>query len=182
MARGPNRLWIALCAAVLLAGTAHADDAARLKALALTNAAIQITDSARAVRMLWQATNIDPTSTEAYIYLGLYYNLHKDYGKLIEVYTKFVKYRPDELNAYLYLGEAYMSFDPPRYKEALPYYRKAYELDPHSGLAALRLGEILVHDGHGDEGIRYLKQAGADSANPDFATEANETLRDLSPF
>ncbi len=97
------------------------------------------TDSGRAVKMLWQATDIDPSSTEPYIYLSLDYNLHKDYYKLVEVYSKLVKYRPNELNAYLYLGEAYMSFDPPRPEEALPYFRKAYELDPHFSFAALRL-------------------------------------------
>ncbi len=171
-----------LCAAVMLAPTAYADSAARLKALALTNAAIRLTDSGRAVKMLWQATDIDPSSTEPYIYLSLYYNLHKDYYKLVEVYSKLVKYRPNELNAYLYLGEAYMSFDPPRPEEALPYFRKAYELDPHSSFAALRLGEILAHERHRDQAVRYLKQAGADHSNPDFAAEANDTLRDIGKF
>jgi tetratricopeptide (TPR) repeat protein len=182
MARGLHRFLMVLCTVVMLTGTAYSDNASRVKALAITNSAIQLTDGPKAVTMLWQATDIDPTSTEPYIYLGLYYNLHKDYDKLIEVYTKFVKYRPDELNAYLYLGEAYMSFDPPRPEEALPYFRKAYELDPHSSLAALRLGEILAHERHRDQAVRYLKQAGADHSDPDFAAEANDALRDIGKF
>jgi len=181
-ARRPHRLWIALCAAILLAGIAHADDAARIKARALTDAAIQLTDSAQAVKMLWQATDIDPTSTEPYIYLGLYYNSREDYDKLIEVYKKLVKYRPNEASAYLNIGEAYMSFNPPRFDDALPYYRKAYELDPKSSFAALRLGEILARKGDRDQAIRYLKQAAADSTNPAYAQEASKTLREMAGF
>jgi tetratricopeptide (TPR) repeat protein len=182
MARRLHRCLIVLSTLVLLTGTTFSDDASRVKALVITNSAIELTDASRAVAMLWQATDIDPTSTEPYIYLGLYYNLHKDYDKLIEVYTKFVKYRPNEPNAYLHLGEAYMSFDPPRPEEALPYFRKAYELDPHSSLAALRLGEILAHERHRDQAVRYLKQAAADHSNSDFAAEAKDVLRDLGRF
>src|SRR5579864_5620839 len=128
MVRGPYRLWIALCAVTLLiaGATAHADDAARVKARALTDAAIQLTDSNQAVKMLWQATDIDPNSTEPYIYLGLYYNSREDFAKVVEVYKKLVKYRPNETSAYLNIGEAYMSFNPPRFNDALPYYKKAY--------------------------------------------------------
>jgi len=185
MARRPYRLWIVLCAAAALlvgATAARADDAARIKARALTDAAIQLTDSAQAVKMLWQATDIDPTSTEPYIYLGLYYNSREDYDKLIEVYQKLVKYRPNEPSAYLNIGEAYMSFNPPRFNDALPYYQKAYQLDPHSSFAALRLGEILARNGDRDQAIRYLKQAGADTANPAYAQEANKTLREMAGF
>src|SRR5579885_3541783 len=133
MIRFLHRFWIALAAAAILAaGPAHADDAARIKARTLTDAAIQLTDSSQAVKMLWQATDIDPNSTEPYIYLGLYYNSREDFAKVIEVYKKLVKYRPKEASAYLNIGEAYMSFNPPKYDDALVYYRKAYEIDPHS--------------------------------------------------
>jgi tetratricopeptide (TPR) repeat protein len=185
MARRPYRLWIVMCiAAALLAGApAHADDAARVKARALTDAAIQLTDSNQAVKMLWQATDIDPNSTEPYIYLGLYYNSREDFGKVIEVYKKLVKYRPKETSAYLNIGEAYMSFNPPRFEDALGYYRKAYELDPHNSFAALRLGQILARNGDREQATRFLKQASAgSSSNPTIAAEANRTLHDMAGF
>jgi tetratricopeptide (TPR) repeat protein len=185
MARRSYRLWTALCAAavLLVSGTAHADDAARAKARALTDAAIQLTDSSQAVKMLWQATNIDPNSTEPYIYLGLYYNSREDFGKVIEVYKKLVKYRPKETSAYLNIGEAYMSFNPPKFDDALGYYRKAYELDPHSSFAALRIGQILARNGDREQATRFLKQASADSsANPTIAAEASKTLREMAGF
>ncbi len=185
MSRTLYRLWIALgVAMLLLAGvTARADDAARVKARALTDAAIQLTDSSQAVKMLWQATDIDPNSTEPYIYLGLFYNSREDFAKVIEVYKKLVKYRPKETSAYLNIGEAYMSFNPPKFDDALVYYRKAYELDAHSSFAALRIGQILARNGDREQATRFLKQAIADSAsNPTVAAEANRTLREMAGF
>ncbi|SRR5579884_3040529 len=184
MIRFLHRFWIALAAAAILAAVpAHADDAARVKARALTDAAIQLTDSNQAVKMLWQATDIDPNSTEPYIYLGLYYNSREDFAKVIEVYKKLVKYRPNETSAYLNIGEAYMSFNPPRFNEALPYYKKAYELDSHSAFAALRIGQILARNGDREGATRYLKQASADaSSNPTVAAEASRTLHEMAGF
>ena len=63
---------------------------------------------------------------------------------LAKVYQKLVKYEPNSVSAWLNIGEAYMSFNPPKTTEALPYYRKAYELDSHSTMAALRMGEIMA--------------------------------------
>jgi tetratricopeptide (TPR) repeat protein len=174
-----------ICTAVLLtaAAWARADDASRIKAMELTDAAIQLTDSNQAVKMLWQATDIDPTSTEPYIYLGLYYNSREDFGKVIDVYKKLVKYRPKEMSAYLNIGEAYMSFNPPKFDDALIYYKKAYELDPHSSFAALGIGQILARNGDREEATKYLKQASADSTgNPSVAAEANRLLHEMSGF
>jgi tetratricopeptide (TPR) repeat protein len=185
MARKPNSLWIIIFAALaLLAATlVHADDANRAKARALVDAAIQLTDSNQAVKMLWQATEIDPTFNEAYVYLGLYYNSRENFAKVVEVYQKLVKYQPQEVSAYLNIGEAYMSFNPPRFDQAATYYRKAYELDPKSSFAALRLGEMLARTGDRTQAIRYLKQASADTAaNPTIAAEATKQLRAMAAF
>ena len=73
---------------------AYADDANRAKARSLVEAAIQLTNSIQAVKMLWQATDIDPTYNEAYVYLGLFYNSREDFPKVVEVYKKFAKYQP----------------------------------------------------------------------------------------
>ena len=45
-----------------------------IKAHALVDAAINMTNSDQAVRLLWQATDVDPTLEEPYVYLALYYN------------------------------------------------------------------------------------------------------------
>jgi len=166
--------------AISLAG-AWAQDAERAKARALVDAAIKMTDSDQAVKLLWQASDIDPTLNDAYVYLGLYYNSRGDFAKVAEVYKKLIKYQPRQLSAYLNVGEAYMSFSPPKYDEALTYYKKAYELDPNSSFAALRLGEILAQQGNRADAIRYLKQAGADTAkNPAIASEAQKILNQVS--
>jgi len=181
----PHRFWIALCAAaaLLVAVWARADDANRAKARSLVEAAIQLTNSVQAVKMLWQATDIDPTYNEAYVYLGLFYNSREDFPRVVEVYKKFAKYQPKQPSAYLNIGEAYMSFTPPHFDDALTYYRKAYELDPHSSFAALRMGELLARSGDRTQAERYLKQASADSsANPTIAAEASKQLRQLSGF
>src|SRR5437667_12570836 len=64
-------VFVAASIALLFAVNAHADDSNRAKARALVNAAIQMTDSEQALKLLWQATDIDHSYNEAYVYLGL---------------------------------------------------------------------------------------------------------------
>ena len=163
---------------VAFLGSALAQDNAT-KARALVNSAIQMTDSDQAVKLLWQATDIDPTLQDPYIYLGVYYNSRSDFANMVKVYQKLVKYRPNEVSGYLNIGEAYMSFTPPRTKDALAYYQKAYALDPKNSWTALRIGEIFIHDGNRDEATRYLKQTLADSKNPAASAEAEKLLRQM---
>jgi tetratricopeptide (TPR) repeat protein len=158
----------------------YGGDSNAAKARALVMAAINMKDSDRAVKLLWQATEIDPTLPEAYIYLGLFYNSRSNFGKVVEVYQKLVKFEPKEVSAYLNIGEAYMSFVPPRLEEALPYYRKAMELDPTSPFAALRLGEIYAQQGNRGEAVKFLRLAsGARAKNPDVAAQADKFLREM---
>jgi tetratricopeptide (TPR) repeat protein len=168
---------------ILAAGACWGQEPNRAKAHALVDAAIQMSDNNQALKLLWQATDIDPTLNESYIYLGLYYNSREDFAKVVEVYQKLIKYQPREVSAYLNIGEAYMSFTPPKYQEALAAYRKAYEIDPQSSFAALRIGQILAHQGNRTEAGRFLKQASADSAkNATVAAEAQKELRQLGMF
>ena len=158
----------------------YGGDSNEAKARALVMAAINMKDSDRAVKLLWQATEIDPTLPEAYIYLGLYYNSRSNFGKVVEVYQKLVKFEPKEVSAYLNIGEAYMSFVPPRMEQALPYYRKALELDPASPFAALRLGEIYAQQGNREAAVKFLRLAsGARAKNPDVAAQADKFLREM---
>jgi tetratricopeptide (TPR) repeat protein len=157
----------------------YGGDSNEAKARALVNAAINLTDSDRAVKLLWQATEIDPTFPQAYIYLGLYYNSRSNFGKVIEVYQKLVKFEPKETSAYLNIGEAYMSFNPPKMDAAMPYYRKALELDPTSSFAALRLGEILAQQGNREEAVKLLRLASSDRKNPDVAAQADKFLHEI---
>jgi tetratricopeptide (TPR) repeat protein len=149
------------------------------KAQALVKTAINLTDSQQALKLLWQATDIDPQLEDPYVYLGLYYNSRSDFAKVIDVYQKLVKYQPKESSAYLNIGEAYMSFNPPRTSQALVYYQKALDLDPSSSFAALRMGEIYAQQGNREMAVRYLKLAGSDAKNPDVAAEANHYLSQM---
>jgi len=159
---------------------ARAQDANALKARALVDAAIKMSDSDAAVKLLWQATDIDPADEDAYVYLGLYYNSRSDFTNVVKVYQKLVKYQPKQVSAYLNIGEAYMSFSPPRTDDALVYYRKAYEVDPRNTFAALRIGQLLAQTGQHDEALKYLKIALGDSAkNPTIASEAEKTLKQM---
>lgn len=178
-----NLLLSIFCAlAILLVAPpprALAQDSNTTKARALTDAAIKMTDSEKAVKLLWQATDIDPTLDEPYIYLGLYYQAKEDPADLVKVYQKLIKYRPNLVTGYLNVGEAYMQFRPPRTKEALPYYMKARELDPTSAFAALRIGEIKAQQGDRNEAVRYLCQARGDKKNSNVPIEADKILREM---
>ena len=91
-----------------------------------------------------------------------------------------MKYQPNQVSAYLNIGEAYMSFSPPKTDDALVYYRKAYEIDPKNTFAALRIGELLAQTGQRDDALKYLKIALGDSAkNPTVASEAEKTLKQM---
>ena len=160
--------------------SAHSQDSNAAKARALVDAAIKMSDSDAAVKLLWQATDIDPADEDAYVYLGLYYNSRSDFTNVVKVYQKLVKYQPKQVSAYLNIGEAYMSFSPPKTDDALVYYRKAYEIDPKNTFAALRIGQLLAQTGQHDDALKYLKIALGDSAkNPTVASEAEKTLKQM---
>jgi len=163
---------------ILPIGAARAQDNAA-KARALVNSAIQMTNSDEAVKLLWQATEIDPTLEDPYVYLGVYYNSRSDFANMVKVYQKLIKYRPNEVSAYLNIGEAYMSFTPPRTQEALAYYQKAYALDPKNSWTALRIGEIFVQNNNREQAMKYLREALADTKNPAASAEAERLLRQL---
>ena len=159
---------------------ARAQDSNTSKARALVEAAIKMTDSDAAVKLLWQATEIDPSFEDAYVYLGLYYDSRSDHADVIKVYQKLIKYQPKQISAYLNIGEAYMSFSPPKTDDALVYYRKAYEIDPKNPFAALRIGQLLAQTGNHDDALKYLKIALSDSAkNPAVSAEAEKTLKQM---
>ncbi len=159
---------------------ARADEASAAKARSLVDAAINMTDSQQAVKLLWQATDIDPTLEDPYVYLGLYYNSRSQFDQVVAVYHKLLKYEPNSVSAYLNIGEAYMSFTPPQAADALPYYRKAYQLDSSNAFAALRIGEILAQQGNRGEALQYLKKAAADSSkSPAAAAEARKILGEI---
>lgn len=163
-------------------GFARAQDSSSnaAKARSLVDAAIKMTNSDEAVKLLWQATDIDPTLEDSYVYLGLYYNSRSDFANVVKVYQKLVKYNPNQTSAYLNIGEAYMSFSPPRAGDALIYYRKAYEVDPKNTFAALRIGQILAQNGNHDDAVKYLRQALADTSNPSVSSQAEKTLHDMN--
>ncbi len=159
---------------------ATAANSNRDRAQQLVNTAINLTDSTRAVNMLWQATQVDPTFEEAYIYLALYYNSRSQFDRVVQVYQRLVKYTPKETSVWLNIGEAYMSYSPPRFDAALPYYRKAFELNPTSSFAALRLGEIYAQENNRSEAMRYLRLASGDRAkNPEIAQQADRLIRQI---
>jgi tetratricopeptide (TPR) repeat protein len=159
--------------------SSYGGDSNEARARALVNAAINLTDSERAVKLLWQATEIDPNLPEAYIYLGLFYNSRSNFSKVVEVYQKLVKFQPKEVSAYLNIGEAYMSFQPPKMDDALPYYRKALELSPTSSFAALRIGQIFAQQGDRADAVKFLRLASGDRKNPDIAAQADKFLREM---
>lgn len=153
-----------------------------VKAHELVAAAINMTDSERAVKLLWQATQLDPTLDEPYMYLALYYDSRSQFDKVVEVYQKLLKYQPREATAYINIGEAYMSFSPPKFDSALPNYLKALQIEPGNSFAALRIGEVYAQKGdpYRGEALRYLNLARSDrSKNPTAAAEADKVLHQM---
>ena len=173
-------LGLAAMLAMGMPAIARADDANAAKARSLVEAAINMTDSQQAVKLLWQASDIDPTLEDPYVYLGLYYNSRSQFDQVVAVYKKLIKYQPNSVSAYLNIGEAYMSFTPARAADALPYYQKAYQMDPTSAFASLRLGEVYAQLGNREQAAHYLNLAAANSAkNPGVAAEARKVLGDM---
>ena len=152
-----------------------ASETERQRARALVNAAIRETESEQALKQLWQATEIDPTLEESYVYLGMFYQSREQFSDVARVYKKLVKYRPS-VTAYSNVGEADLGLRPPNYDEALKYFRKAYSLDPRSARVALRIGQILTIKGRRAEARRFLKQASEDPDDVEFASEAKREL------
>ncbi len=160
----------------------YAAGANTVKAHELVSAAINMTNSEQAVKLLWQATEVDPSLDEPYMYLALYYDSRSQFDRVVEVYQKLLKYQPREATAYVNIGEAYMSFSPPKFDSALPYYLKALQLEPQNAFAALRIGEVYAQKGdpYHDQALHYLNLARSDrSKNPTAAAEADKVLHQM---
>ena len=160
----------------------YAAGANSVRAHELVAAAINMTDSERAVKLLWQATELDPALDEPYMYLALYYDSRSQFDKVVEVYQKLLKYQPREATAYINIGEAFMSFSPPKFDSALPYYLKALQVEPENSFAALRVGEVYAQkgDAYRGEALRYLNLARSNrSKNPTTAAEADKMLHEM---
>lgn len=171
-------LAIATTIATAIGPTSFAAQADAAKARALVDAAIKMTDSNEAVKLLWQATDIDPSLQEAYVYLSLYYQSRSDFDDMVKVYQKLLRYQPNQTSAYLNIAEAYMSYDPPRTNDAMVYYRKALSMDSHNAFAELRIGQTLYQTGNRDEAAKYLRMALTDGAhNQSVVEQAQRTLK-----
>ena len=117
-----------------------------------------------------------------YMYLALYYNSRSQFDRVVQVYQKLLKYQPGEATAYINIGEAYMSFSPPKFDSALPYYLKALQIEPRNSFAALRIGEVYAQKGdpYRGQALRYLNLARSDrSKNPTAAAEADKILHEM---
>ena len=178
----PRRLAAAPSPPPVSGAASYAAGSNSIKAHDLVSAAINMTDSERAVNLLWQATEVDPTLDEPYMYLALYYNSRSQFDKVVQVYQKLLKYQPREATAYINIGEAYMSFSPPKFDSALPYYLKALQIEPGNSFAALRIGEVYAQKGdpYRGQALRYLNLARSDrSKNPTTAAEADKVLHEM---
>lgn len=106
---------------------------------------------------LTQAIALDPTSFDAYFYLGRVEYTLKDFTAAVQHLRAAVKINPDHAEGRFFLGtalEAAADSD-----AALIEYQKLIEIDPQSAMGQVGLGALLVKQGKLDEAIASLKRA-----------------------
>ena len=95
-----------------------------------------------AVQAWERATEIDPTMTRAYNYLGRAYYTQGMIEEAIEAYKKSVELDPSNPTAYINLGIAYRYYE--EFDAAINELNKAIELNPLSALAHDEIGMAIV--------------------------------------
>jgi len=159
--------------------TCGAGELERQRAQTLVDTAVKLTDSKQAVKL--EATEMDPSFEQSYVYLGLFYQSREQFSEEARVYKKLAKNR-FWAAAYSNVAEADLGLTPPNYDEALEYFKRAYAMDRHSSRVAFRIGQILAIKGDRDEATRFLKQASEDTKDTETASEARKALQQIGAF
>ena len=112
---------------------------------------------AEAVEALSQAIALDPSSFDAFFYLGRVEYAMKDYAASVQHLRTALRINPAHAEAYFFLGttlEAAGDSD-----AALVEYQKLIEIDPQSAMGQVGLGALLVKQGKTIEAIAALQRA-----------------------
>ena len=103
-------------------------------------------DTARVAQLETEIKN-NPKSFEALIELGNIYFDQKNFERTIELYTKGLELRPNEVDIRTDLGTA--MFYIKRFDDAIAQFKKSLELDPRNAQTLFNLGVVMLH-GKGD--------------------------------
>ena len=113
--------------------------------------------NAEAVESLAQAIALDPTSFDAYFYVGRVEYAMKDYAASVQHLRQAAKINPAHAEARFFLGTALEAAGDS--EAALLEYQKLIEIDPQSAMGQVGLGALLVKQGKLEEAIATLKRA-----------------------
>ena len=148
--------------------------------LSLVNININQGKSDEAIDYLQKAIEVSPDEPQLYDVLGLIYENIKDTDNAIENIKKALELNPDYAEALSHLGRLYYNagiearaeadnitdirlYNEARkkvdelYKEAIPYFEKAYQLNPEDHDAVFALRNIYYSLGNNDEYLKWDK-------------------------
>lgn len=100
---------------------------------------------------------IDRTDVDAYIEIGIGYELERDYAHALEAYVEATERVPTSAKAFRWLGQRLMRWGQPA--EAIAPLRKAIELDPSEVEAWGALGRALLLEGDAAGAEEVLRRA-----------------------
>jgi tetratricopeptide (TPR) repeat protein len=88
---------------------------------------------------------------------GVAYRERDDYDIAIECYNKAIQLDPNDIDAYMNLGEIYFAIS--EYNKAIGYFKKIIQINPKFIHAYCMLGEIYASRQNFDEAIRFFEKA-----------------------
>ena len=112
---------------------------------------------AEAVKSLRKSIQVNPSSWEAYYYLGESYKGLKLYNEAIEAFKSSIELNPKYYKSYQGLGYVYNEIK--LYDAAIETYHKAINLNPESDLLYTLLGIAYQNINEYSEAIKYHKKA-----------------------
>ena len=113
--------------------------------------------NAEAGESLAQAIALDPTSFDAYFFLGRVEYAMKDFADAVSHLRAAVKINPSHAEGRFFLGTALEAAGDS--DAALIEYQKLIDIDPQSAIGQVGLGALLVKQGKLDDAIATLKRA-----------------------
>jgi tetratricopeptide (TPR) repeat protein len=114
-------------------------------------------DLPKAIEVLKQALEIDPSSIATINNLGLAYNTARRYQDAVDCLMRAIRLGYESAMIYGNLGVAYTGLQ--RIPDAVDAYKRAIQLEPDSALAHYNLGSIYGRSGRCAEAIEELKEA-----------------------
>lgn len=137
------------------------------------NLGLKHSGTRKKIKYFTKALELDPSLAAAHEKRGLLYYYQEDYNNVIQDYIDYIRFVPDDVEAYRMLGIGYLKSG--RYEPAIHTFNRAVEIEPEMASAYANRAEAYRLMGKDEEAIRDATKAAQLASDPITKADAYKT-------